>query len=233
MNSSVRSSNIRGGDSAPPALCNSGPTPREVYRTPAIGQTLQLDFKILCRSKELPRFLWPSAGRELRPSQPSSAGIHVSPVRANAIATFLLATLSTEPASRRARAMCARAMLGGGRRANAATSVYATIASLAERLCELGWLTTFNGLATTVVQDELSHAERIRRARGIVLPWLPRGEEYGVIRLAWCICAVSYLSPPLILWSRTPSLVWWRDDHVINLQWLGGNNVLTSAERGA
>jgi len=53
-------------------------------------------------------------------------------------------------------------------------------------------------------------------------PWLGDHASDAIIRRAWSICAVSCMSPPVILWTRTPSLAAWRDGAIYTLRWLGG-----------
>lgn len=229
-----------GTDSAPPALHNSGPVAREVYRTAAVGRIFHLDIRTLLG--------WSALPRELR--RPIRYGVHgpgghlspehlISPDKAHGIASFLLDApelagpeLATGSGSTTPAIQCDAA--GRGHEdANATGPARAAIAALAGRLAGLGWLCPFHGLATSTSTEHGSTARENTDMQN-EWPWLPGGKEHSLLRLAWCVCAVSYLSPPLILWSRSPSLAWWRGDEVIALRWFGqiNNGVSTTLNAG-
>jgi hypothetical protein len=213
---------LRGGDVAPPALHNSGPVPRSVHYTAGVGATHRLDLGTLLHEwTELPSDLRsPMALTPPGPRGPSRKNF-APPEKAAGIARFLLDAIApirgTEQelaAHRRRVAACE-----GPVKSHAGAS--ASIAALAERVSELGWLKPFHGLVQWKTLDNPSHHARGYIADHTEFPWLPAGDEHQSLRHAWCVCAASYMSPPLLLWSREPSLTWWRGDNVIELRWFG------------
>lgn len=204
---------MHAGDVAPHALHNSGPCPREVYRTPAVGRSYRLDLRMLSGSESLPAALRRMVGIVDRDADGSPARHVTPPTDVHAIARTLLASLDSDAAAP------ARVRWRAPKPATA-DEACTMIARLAERVAELGWLQPFHGLATVVPFDS-SRPTRAPTEYNTEWPWLPGGTAYGTLRMAWNLCAISYLSPPLILWTREPSLAWWRSDVVIELQWFG------------
>lgn len=218
------------GDVAPPALHNSGPGPMAVYRTGAVGQTFQLDLGTMLRC-------WTGLPAELRaPMACNPPGMDgpspeafCPPDKAAGIARFLLEALAPRSRARATREAHERRLATADAPRDPGERARTSIAMLAERVAEMGWLSPFYGLARWQTLNNPVHMTRPGKALQNEWPWLPAGEEHRVLRHAWSVCAVSYMSPPLILWTRPPSLTWWRGDNVILLHWLGRASVPAAA----
>ena len=214
---------MRGGMSdRVPALHNSGPAAGSVFRTAAVGDLHRLDIgATLCVSRSLPEALRDPMDLASTRSFWKTSDPERLPDRVVAIANALLAQLPTTGSTGWERPSLTR--LVAGRESGPATDarVPSAVAALAERVAGLGALESFAGIARTQVVMGDSATNRLEQARGLTLPWLPGGDRHEPLRLAWCVCAVSYLAPPLLLWSRAPSLAWWRADTVILLRWFG------------
>lgn len=201
-----------GGDTAPPGLHNSGFGPRPVFHTVAAGKTYRVDLRGLTHPSLRSAVLRSLTFNQYENIASSAATQLVAPGDVYAIADALRITLGgaddgaprsswLRPAPRSAEEACA------------------AIARLASRVAALGWLVPFHGLVTA--NSAIAAPDANTTVAESHYPWLPTGGDNAALRLAWCICAISYLSPPLILWTREPSLAWWRSDRVIQLRWLG------------
>jgi hypothetical protein len=212
------------GDSVPQGLHNYGPYSNTVYRTARVGQTYDLDLLTLLAMGPMPGNLRRPVRFCLRTEERSPDPRDcISPDQAYGIVSFLLGTpalalSATERAAAAARAAAARP---AREFPNVTERALAKIVELRERLAALGLLSPFHGLAT--VQGRTGQRVPARDAKKLERewPWLPGGDQHGILRLAWSVCAISHLSPPLVRWTRPPSLFWWRGDEIIELRWFG------------
>jgi hypothetical protein len=220
--SRVTGATLRGGDIAPPALHNSGPGPRTVHYTAGVGSTHCLDLGTLL-------YLWTELPPDLRspmaltppgPNGPSRKNF-APPEKVAGIARFLLDAIAPTRGTEQELAAHRRRVQACEAPGTLHGKACASIAALAERVSELGWLTPFHGLVKWKMLSNPVHMTRGLTAMRTEFPWLPAGDEHRSLRHAWCVCAASYMSPPLLLWSREPSLAWWRGDDVIELRWFG------------
>lgn len=188
---------VHGSDIAPPALHNSGyGPPPVVYHCPGIGATYRVEVAGLRRTCT---HLWTLQGQT--PAQ----------VVAEAAMRILCALQSAESRGEDTTAHSARS----GDEAVALQRV----AQLATVLRSLGALEPFRGLVRVGVPAPQGSVNEPTAADAL-WPWLISHPEPDLLRIAWSVCAVSYLAPPLLLWTREPSLTWWRGDQVITLRWL-------------
>jgi hypothetical protein len=196
-----------------------------VHYTSAVGQTFRLDLG--CMLSE-----WTPLPASLRkPMEVAPPAVHCEaypqhyapPEKAGAIAQFLLAALAPTHPTRAEREAHARRLASGESSKAPHERASASIAALAERVREMGWLAPFHGLARWgAVTSNPQHHDRWQFVEKAAFPWLPRRGNHVALHYAWCVCAVSYISPPLILWTRQPSLTWWRGDNAFDLRWFGG-----------
>ena len=97
------------------------------------------------------------------------------------------------------------------------------IRQLAQRLDELGCLVPIPALVTWLHRSPMPTSPFAKVRVGEPLPWMPatQAEHAKPLRLAWLVCAYAYAAPPLVLFSRTPSLRYFRGDGALSVRWLG------------
>lgn len=89
----------------------------------------------------------------------------------------------------------------------------AAIASLKSHLQTCGQLTPFTGIARWSATGSPTVSPRA--------PWIADGANAPLEHLAWQLVAISHAAPPLVLFSRSPSLEYFRDAGVLTLRWFG------------
>lgn len=198
---------------APPS---SVPSDERIDMLTPPTERYRLDLGVLLRTSELPVAL----------RAPMRCGPHgqegplpehfVAPASAASIASLLLrALLHGHPAPNASQI----ALLPPAPLDVSVDQACANIAELAACVHQLGALPPFAGSARPMWLSGPQHMRRERLGSDTEWPWLPGGDADRTLRLAWCVCAISYLRPPRIDWTREPSLAWWRGDEVIELVW--------------
>ena len=81
-------------------------------------------------------------------------------------------------------------------------------------------LPPFHGLVSCVPHDNVTLQKP--------LPWLSCGADDPIVPLAWGLVAIACASPPILLFNRQPSLMWFRESHSMMVRWFG-----TAAATGA
>jgi hypothetical protein len=201
------------GSPASHRLHNCGPGVREVFRCPPIGGDLRLDlYRALCRCREVRA----AHGGALRPSipledgrsgsgseMPAAALARIPERSIAAVGVALLEALDGRLPPTRAGADAGRAQ----------PVLRAVIAAVMER----GWHTERLGLAR--------HAE-VERER-----WNAKARigctPVSVEELAFTLAAFAVYTPPLLLWSRNPTMDWLRVDVYMQLRtaWGAGGSL--------
>lgn len=192
-------------------------------RTAAAGEVRHLDVGALLASSELPASLRvprPTTGPIVLAAvaPPPAPPDPCTPGRIADIACFLLKAVASPSPSRAGRARLRERLAELGAEPDPGERARQAIAALGARMWGLGWLRPFHGIARCI---PVGTAPAAFATPDLTFPWLPSGDEQRVLRLAWCACAISFLSPPLILWTRPAALTWWRSDTLISLRWLG------------
>jgi len=222
-----------------PALHNCGPSPSSVYKTAPVGQVHALDlFGELQRSTIVPRTCrasfvphMPRYGEQLPVPDMLPPDASTPNEVVQVVAALMLALPpAMHDGARPTLHLTGRPYLAR-RRTLSATATPCTeaealqaVAQLAQHLARLGYLTPVYGLVSWAPRVISIGGVPVRNDRlGEPLPWLPAhsDEHDEPIRLAWMVCACSYAAPPLVLFSRTPSLRYWRADGALQLRWLG------------
>lgn len=222
-----------------PALHNCGPGPGAVYRTAPAGTVWLLDlFAELHTSRLVPKKLrepFAPFEPEYNERLPVPDVLPAAPSAPNEVVPLIETLLSKapEPGAGRPRRRVRNRFCGAGARAagNAARSyteqdALHAIRQLAQRLGELGCLVPIPALVTWLPRSPLPTSPFNKVRVGEPLPWMPAmhqepAEHAKPLRLAWLVCAYAYAAPPLVLFSRTPSLRFFRGDGALSLRWLG------------
>ena len=209
------------------SLHNSGPSPVSVYRTAAVGTVHTLDlFHELHSATALPftlrRAFRPVAAEfsEDLPMPDVIAAAASAPRDVLRLTKFLLDHLPPESGvAASAHTPMARATRGA---VLEETALHA-LTELSERLAALGWLSPMPALVWWANRHTISGSPFSPTGSGLPVPWLPskRGERGELLRLAWLVVATSHAAPPLILFTRSPSLRFWRPDGALTMRWLG------------
>ena len=239
-----------------PALHNCGPGPASVYRTAPAGAVYLLDLygelhacTMFARRLRAPFKPLPTQYDNQRPMPNEAAPPPACPDAVIQLVTTLLHLLEDVQDERhkqrtRSRGGALRTVLraleqhgaGSSQRPSACTEADAltSIVQLKQRLEQLGSLVSVNALVKWQPRRPFYGAAPVPPPPGNALPWLPEppaplrsAEMHALIRLAWIICVVSHAAPPIVLFSRTPSLRYWRADGMLSVRWLGGTEVGT------
>jgi hypothetical protein len=192
---------IEGNAPTQAALHNCGPSPREVFRCPAIGSTETID---------LARVLW--GWQEMPWAQTCT------------IVSTRVAESASPPADRDRRiagpqfaAVCARVLecLEASHAPDAGAA--ALVRSVVALVLDCGWHRDMIGLAKHTQQPVL------RWRAGPRWPEAPK-EPVHSRDVALAIAAHAVYTPPLLLWTRVPSLDWLRCDIVLAVRcpWQSG-----------
>lgn len=196
-----------------PALHNSGPGPLSVFRTAPVGTTHLLDlFGELHARDGLP----PALRAVFAPQVTTYArrGKHsvlipaapVAPAGVVHVVAHLRAALP-EPA----RIAIPRTI--------AASDAIAALEALRAHVAQLGALVPATALVDWQPRYDNATPPWTDHRVGQPLPWL--SGVASLLQLAWLVCAVSHVAPPLIRFARTPSLRYWRPDGALSVRWLG------------
>ena len=182
-------------------LQNSGPDTREVFRCPALGTLQRLDlFSALLCCDVVPRdqfyAVLRAADDTLPTPPPMIARIPAENVEAIGLVVLGALGVASSPPS-------------GSCPTERAQEVLRRVVALVK---ERGWHTTRLGIATHVELDPATWRDRERIGC----------DRVSVAFLAFTLAAFSVYSPPLLLWTREPSLDWLRVDIHLGLRSLWG-----------
>jgi hypothetical protein len=197
------------------SLHNSGPAPGHVYSTGAVGTELNLSAQQTVRAllaqvrirRVLRYYHWHEA-RYLSPAFISGAAY---------AALCLLSADKHHPArgdlKRIALSLRDIPKLVAAPHPSDLGVALAAITSLKSHLQTCGQLTPFTGIARWSANGSPSISPRA--------PWIADSDKAPLEQLAWQLVAISHAAPPLVLFSRSPSLEYFRDAGVLTLRWFG------------
>ena len=198
-----------------PAYHNSGPVPNNAYRTGAVG--LQVDMSsyfivttLLTMAKlshVLERCANIAAGPRLHP-----ALIH------GAVCSALIKLNASSAVTRSSKAVIKELSQSGPPQGTPVTRsmeerAMASIAELRDVLRDRQLLPPFHGLVSCVTHDNVKERKP--------LPWLSCSANDRIAPLAWGLVAIACASPPILLFNRQPSLMWFRVGHSMMVRWFG------------
>ena len=198
-----------------PSLHNSGPAPGHVYSTGAVGTELSLSaqqtVRALLAQVRIRRVLRYYHWREAR---------YLSPAFISGAAYAALSLLSTDkhhPArddlKRIALSLRDIPKLVTAPQPSDLGVALAAITSLKSHLQTCGKLTPFTGVARWSANGSPTVSPRA--------PWIADSANAPLEQLAWQLVAISHAAPPLVLFSRSPSLEYFRDEGALTLRWFG------------
>ncbi len=198
-----------------PSLHNSGPAPGHVYSTGAVGTEMSLSAQQMVRAllaqvrirRVLRYYHWHEA-RYLSPAFISGAAY---------AALCLLCADKHHPArgdlKRIALSLRDIPKLVAAPQPSDLETALAALASLKSHLQARGQLTPFTGIARWSANGSPTVSLRA--------PWIADSANAELEQLAWQLVAISHAAPPLVLFSRSPSLECFRDAGVLTLRWFG------------
>jgi hypothetical protein len=217
-----------------PALHNCGPGPGAVYRTAPAGTVWLLD---LFAELHTSRLVHKKLREPFAPFQPEYSErlpvpdvLPASPSTPNDVVPLIESLLHkvSESCGAQPRRRVRDWFRGTGAAGNDARSyteqdALQGIRQLAQRLGELGCLVPIPALVTWLHRSPMPTSPFAKVRVGEPLPWMPatHSEQAKPLRLAWLVCAYAYAAPPLVLFSRTPSLRFFRGDGALSVRWLG------------
>jgi hypothetical protein len=206
-----------------PVYHNSGPTPNNAYRTGAVGVQVDISGVFIVSGLLKAAKLTHLVGACVT----GGFGARIHPVLIHAAACSALVRLNA-PASvtRSCHAVIkglARngAPLGDPATRDMADSAMASIALLRDVLRDQQLLLPFHGLVSAVAYDNVKQHKP--------LPWLSCSADNRMVPMAWGLVAIACASPPILLFNRQPSLMWFRQTHSLMVRWFGATAPATRA----
>ena len=204
-----------------PAYHNSGPVPNNAYRTGAVG--LQVDISsnfnvtTLLETVKLAHLL---AGR----SQGHAPRLHPALIH-GAVCSALVQLNASAAVTRSSKAVIKALAQNGLAQGEPATRAMAdsainAIVLLRDLLQHHQLLPPFHGLVSCVQYDNVRQHKP--------LPWLSCPADDRIAPLAWGLVAIACASPPILLFNRQPSLMWFRVGHSLMVRWFGAGSVRAS-----
>jgi hypothetical protein len=198
-----------------PVYHNSGPTPNNAYRTGAVGVQVDISgvfiVSSLLEAAKLTRLV--AACTE------GGFGARIHPVLIHAAACSALVQLNASATVTRS---CSAVIKGLARNGaphdvpitrDMADSAMASIALLRDVLRDQQLLPPFHGLVSCVAYDNVKQHKP--------MPWLSCSADDRIAPLAWGLVAIACASPPILLFNRQPSLMWFRQSHSLMVRWFG------------
>jgi hypothetical protein len=210
-----------------PVYHNSGPTPNNAYRTGAVG--VQVDISgvfIVSGLLEAAKLTHLVAA-----CVTGGFGARLHPVLIHAAACSALVQLNASAAlTRSCSALIKTLARNGPPQGEPATrgmvdSAIASIALLRDALRAQQLLSPFHGLVSCVSYDYVKQHKP--------LPWLSCSVDDRIAPLAWGLVAIACASPPILLFNRQPSLMWFRQSHSLMVRWFGATVPAVSATTAA
>jgi len=198
-----------------PAYHNSGPTQHNAYRTGAVGVQVDISSHFIVRKVlETAKLAHLLASRRQGGCAP-----RLHPALIHGAACSALVRLQAPAAvARSAKAFLRTLASNGSPAGEPATrlmrdSAVDAIVVLRDVLRDQQLLPPFHGLVSCVPHDYVSGHKR--------LPWLSCGADDRIAPLAWGLVAIACASPPILLFNRQPSLMWFRESHSMMVRWFG------------
>jgi hypothetical protein len=198
-----------------PAYHNSGPMPNNAYRTGAVGVQVDISSHFIVRAlltmAELSHVLERCAN--------NAAGPRLHPALIHGAVCSALVQLNASAAVTRSSKAAIKALAQSGPPQGTPVTrsmeerAMASIAELRDVLRDRQLLPPFHGLVSCVSYDYVKE----RRP----LPWLSCGANNRIAPLAWGLVAIACASPPILLFNRQPSLMWFRVGHSMMVRWFG------------
>jgi hypothetical protein len=213
-----------------PVYHNSGPTPNNAYRTGAVG--VQVDISgvfIVSGLLEAAKLTHLVAA-----CVTGGFGARLHPVLIHAAACSALVQLNASASVTRSCNAVIKALGRSGppqgepATRDMADSAMASIALLRDVLRDQQLLSPFHGLVSAVAYDNVKQHKP--------LPWLSCSADDRIVPLAWGLVAIACASPPILLFNRQPSLMWFRQSHSLMVRWFGATAPamsVTTAATGA
>ena len=210
-----------------PVYHNSGPTPNNAYRTGAVGVQVDISgvfiVSSLLKAAQLTHLVAACAT--------GGFGARLHPVLIHAAACSALVQRNAPAAVTRS----CNAVIKGLARSGApqgelqgepatrdmADSARASIALLRDVLRDQQLLPPFHGLVSCVEYDSVKQHKP--------MPWLSCSADDRMAPLAWGLVAIACASPPILLFNRQPSLMWFRQSHSLMVRWFGTTAPTASA----
>lgn len=209
------------GDSVP-VYHNSGPVPNNAYRTGAVGVQVDISsyfiVSTLLTMVKLAPVLEGAAG--------GAFGARLHPALIHGAVCSALIQLDAPAALTHSSNAVINALASRGlsRRSAASRPVVdaalAAIGCLRDVLRDHQLLPPFHGLVSCVTHDYVKELKP--------LPWLPCHADDRLAPLAWGLVAIACASPPILLFTRPPSLMWFRPHHSMMVRWFGAGASLPS-----
>ena len=205
-----------------PAYHNSGPTQHNAYRTGAVGVQVDISSHFIVRklleAAKLAHLL------ALRRQGGCAPRLHPALIH-GAACSALLQLQAPATVARSAKAFFRTLASSGSPAGERATRIMGdsaidAIVVLRDVLRDQQLLPPFHGLVSCVPHDNVTLQKP--------LPWLSCGADDPIVPLAWGLVAIACASPPILLFNRQPSLMWFRESHSMMVRWFG-----TAAATGA
>ena len=198
-----------------PAYHNSGPTQHNAYRTGAVGVQVDISSHFIVRklleAAKLAHLL------TLRRQGGCAPRLHPALIH-GAACSALLRLQAPSAVARSAKAFLSTLASKGSPAGELATRLMRdgavdAIVVLRDVLRDQQLLPPFHGLVSCVPYDYVSGHKP--------LPWLSCGADDHIAPLAWGLVAIACASPPILLFNRQPSLMWFRESHSMMVRWFG------------
>ena len=205
-----------------PAYHNSGPVANNAYRTGAVG--VQVDISSHFIVKKLLEAAKLAHLPALRRQGGWAPRLHPALIH-GAACSALLRLQAPATVARSAKAFFRTLASSGSPAGERATRIMGdsaidAIVVLRDVLRDQQLLPPFHGLVSCVPHDNVTLQKP--------LPWLSCGADDPIVPLAWGLVAIACASPPILLFNRQPSLMWFRESHSMMVRWFG-----TAAATGA
>ena len=198
-----------------PAYHNSGPMPNNAYRTGAVG--VQVDLSSHFTVSTLLTMAKLSHVLERSANSAASPRLHPALIH-GAVCSALVQLNASAVVTRASKAVIKELSRSAPPQGTPVTRsmeerAMASIAELRDVLRDRQLLPPFHGLVSCVSYDYVKE----RRP----LPWLSCGANNRIAPLAWGLVAIACASPPILLFNRQPSLMWFRFGHSMMVRWFG------------
>jgi hypothetical protein len=209
-----------------PAYHNSGPVPNNAYRTGAVGVQVDISSHFIVST-----LLTMAKLAHLLVQRSQGYGARLHPALIHGAACSALVQLNASAAVTRSSKAVIKALSQNGlaqgepaTRAMADSAINA-IVLLRDLLQHQQLLPPFHGLVSCVTYDYVKQHKP--------LPWLSCPADNRIVPLAWGLVAIACASPPILLFNRQPSLMWFRESHSFMVRWFGTAATATATPTGA
>jgi hypothetical protein len=198
-----------------PAYHNSGPVPTHAYRTGAVGVQVDMSSNFIVSTLlETAKLAHLPASRRQGGCAPR---LHPALIH-GAACSALLRLQAPAAVARSAKAFLSTLASKGSPAGEPATRLMRdgavdAIVVLRDVLRDQQLLPPFHGLVSCVPYDYVSGHKP--------LPWLSCSADDHIAPLAWGLVAIACASPPILLFNRQPSLMWFRESHSMMVRWFG------------